>query len=328
MGKATKHLRAAVAQRLRRRRRALAESLVRALEDEEDLQELPASAAERAQVAAALEEALDGTADALERGPSRSLRGLARDNLLAVVSHDVRGPLSAVTLSTTILRRSIADPQVLRGVDRIERAMEAALRVLDDVHSLVQIQAGRLAVAPKLTPARELLEEACADGREMTEPVGMHVDVELPGDELRVLADVNEVQRVFSKLIANAVRYGAPDATITLRATPYGACEVLFTVEDNAGGLAEERLEGFFDGFFHERQHDGAGLGLVVARSLVEAHGGRVWVTAVPGEGTRMAFTLPREEPVPLSVGSSSDPSCASRAPTPSSAPASTSRDP
>lgn len=268
----------------------------------------------------------------------------ARANLLTTLSHDVRGPLSTVSVSATLLRRAVSDPQLLRGVDRIERATAAALAKIDDVCHLTRIETGRLQLELGPVALDAALDEAVKKNREAVRTFHMDVVKGQCEPELFAHADRGFLQRTLAKLIANAVRYGAPGAEVILhaaRAEERGSVVVI--VEDDGQGAALEDAEEVFDRFWRTpaRGTTGTGLELALAKGFIEAHGGRIWAEAEPGRGTRVSFTLPEHAddiatPTPKQGQQPGDserlsPSVArgvSRAPTPSSPPASTWRAP
>ena len=221
----------------------------------------------------------------------------ARENLLQVVSHDLRNHLNTMRLGLQILRPSIA-PDGERRVATIERASRTMGRLLEDLVDIAAIEKGVLSVAPALVDARALFE----DERTMLAP-----SVERKGLELRwvpcaegvtVWADRERVQQVLGNLVSNAVKFTPLGGRVAVTTSSEGHWLVV-AVEDTGPGIPQEEQGRVFDRFFRGSRPSGhgAGLGLAIARALVEAHGGRIWVDSEPGKGTKFSFTLLRSAP-------------------------------
>ena len=224
----------------------------------------------------------------------------AREDLLAIVSHDLRNPLGVVLASSALLLKSSLPPdapgkegRARRQVEAIERAGNRMNRLIRDLLDFAAIQAGRLSVSSHPREAKVLLTEVL----EALEPLAAAksiklVDVTTPEDgELRISCDHDRVIQLFSNVVGNAVKFTPEGGTVALRAEPDGAM-VRFAVADDGPGISTEELPYVFDRYYQARRRnrEGIGLGLSIARGIVEAHGGRIWVespTALPrAEGT------------------------------------------
>lgn len=222
----------------------------------------------------------------------------ARDEVLAVVSHDLRNPLNAITLSSALLTHpSTSDglsEREMRQLSAIARSAEQMTRLIDDLVDVAGIEAGRLSVDRQPVQVDAMLLESA----EMFAPVaadhGVQLRTDVAEDLPLVLADRARVLQVLSNLLGNAVRYAPRGGTVTLGAGR-GAGEVCVRVSDTGPGIAPEHREHVFDRFWRvsAQRRAGAGLGLAIARGIVEAHGGRIWAEGEPGEGTTLQFTLP-----------------------------------
>ena len=226
--------------------------------------------------------------DALER---------SRAEFLGMVSHELRAPLAAIKGSASTALGDPREPgraelrQFLRIVEEQADRMSALIGDLLDAGLL---GAGMLSVDPAPEEVSALAERA---RRTFAGGGGRHgVVVDLPPDLPRVMADARRIAQVLDNLIANAARHSPETASIRVSASREGA-EVEVSVSDGGEGVPPERLPHLFRRNTGGPGGGGTGLGLVVCRGLVEAHGGRIQAeSGGPGRGTRIAFTLPAAE--------------------------------
>jgi phosphoserine phosphatase RsbU/P len=237
-----------------------------------------------------------------------------RDDLIAVVSHDLRNPLGTVVTSTQVLQRiaQADNPRLQRQLDIILRSARAMERLISDLLDLASLDAQKFPVETKPCDADVLLRDAGQLFAPLCEAKGLRFSHETLGDgPLTAPCDRERILQVLSNLVGNAVKF-TERGSITLRARPHGD-EVLFSVSDTGVGIAAEQVPHIFDRYFQGKQdrRQGVGLGLSIAKGIVEAHGGRVWVESAPGAGTTFFFTLPTCAPAagasPLDHGSGQD---------------------
>jgi PAS domain S-box-containing protein len=229
----------------------------------------------------------------LERALRAALR--SRENLLAVVSHDLRNPLAAIRLSGGLLARRLPPSERERSARQIEILLQSAetmRRLIDDLLQSETIESGTftvelsdedpVAIAGEAILALELLADA--------KSIALRLDVQprLP----TVRCDRERIAQVFSNLIGNAIKFEREDGAITIRASERDG-EVVFAVSDHGPGIADEQQAHLFDRFWKGAGRSGVGLGLFIAKSIVEAHGGRIWVNSRLGEGSTFAFSIP-----------------------------------
>jgi PAS domain S-box-containing protein len=225
----------------------------------------------------------------------------AREDLLAIVSHDLRNPLGVVLASTALLLKSNLPPdkqeRARRQVEAIQRAGNRMNRLIRDLLDFASIQAGRLSVSKQPQDVGAMVSEVL----EVTEPLAAAKSQRLVADvapELAIRCDHDRVIQLFSNLVGNAVKFTPEGGTITVHATREGEV-VRFLVEDTGPGIPAEELPHVFDRYYQaqRKNRDGIGLGLSIARGIVEAHGGRIWVESEDGKGSRFFFTLPSGDP-------------------------------
>ncbi|MHB1430561.1 MAG: sensor histidine kinase [Streptosporangiaceae bacterium] len=214
--------------------------------------------------------------------------------LVAAVAHDVRSPLATIKASSSTL----ADPDIPLGPDAIRNLAVLIDGQVDRLSDLVRnlldmsrIQAGVLRPRSSVTSVAALVS-GVLDGLGPT--LGGHrVRLDLPGDLPPVDVDELLISRVLANLLENAVRHSPPGAPIEIGARTLPAGRVELAVTDSGPGVAPGQRDEIF-GLFARRAGDaGAGLGLAIAKTFVEAHGERIWVEAGPGGGARFCCTLP-----------------------------------
>ena len=235
-----------------------------------------------------------------EAAVERDQMAEARRELLAAVSHDLRTPLASIRAMVEALADGVVqDPAtVQRYLATIRGQTESLSALIDDLFDLAQLDAG----AMRFEMQRASLGDLISDTLESMQAQAIGKRVQLsgqvdPGADLVLMAP-DKVQRVLYNLVQNAIRYTPPDGSICLTATPLDN-EARVDVIDTGEGIASEDLPHVFDRFYRAEKsrsadYGGAGLGLAIARSIVEAHGGRIWVESQLGRGTRFSFTLPR----------------------------------
>jgi signal transduction histidine kinase len=223
----------------------------------------------------------------------------ARDDLLAVVSHDLRTPLSVISASAGILKRSPpSEPPV---PERTRRSAETILRAVGRMDSLIAdlldvslIEAQRLRVEPAPCDVALLVHEAAEMLRPLAAQKGQMLAIDIPGGLPLVACDRNRTLQVFANLGGNAIKYTGEGGTITIRAEMSDGGDLVFCVSDTGPGIPPDEREHVFDRYWRARSttRDGAGLGLSIAKAIVEAHGGRVWLESEVGVGSTFSFTL------------------------------------
>jgi signal transduction histidine kinase len=232
---------------------------------------------------------------------------LSREHVLAVVSHDLRNPLFALTNGAFLLERVTIEgkdgDRVRKSAKMMRRAVDRMDHLISDLLDVEQLQAGTLMLEQQAEDAdtlvREAVEVCAADAADRR----LRVDVSAPAN-LRVRCDRQRVLQVFSKLLTNAIKFTAEGGSISVSAQPVER-EMQFSIRDTGRGIADEELPHLFDRFWQakKRSRNGIGLSLSLVKGLVEAHGGSIGVETQPGVGTEFRFTLPLAE-APLAESS------------------------
>ena len=220
----------------------------------------------------------------------------ARDDVLAVVAHDLRNPLNTVTMAIGLMLENtpVERTQERRQVEIVRRAADRMNRMIQDLLDVKRMESGRLAI--DLQP--EDVDVIINDMIEMLRPlaVGSSIALEssVPEGLPPVLADSARIQQVLSNLVGNAVKFTPRDGRITVCAEEMDG-EIRFGVIDSGPGIPPEQVPHIFGQFWQASSSDrrGIGLGLAIAKGIVEAHKGTIWVESQVGLGSTFYFTLP-----------------------------------
>ena len=222
----------------------------------------------------------------------------SREDLLAIVSHDLRNPLGVVLTSSTLLLRSALPPdkgeRARRQVEAIQRAGNRMNRLIRDLLDFASIEGGRLSLSRRPLDVAALVLEVVEALRPLAEPKSQSLIGDQAAPGLAVDGDHDRLVQVFTHIIGNSFKFGAEGAQVRITVTTTGA-EVCFTIVDDGPGMPPDELANLFDRSWQadRKSRDGIGLGLSIVKGIVEAHGGRVWAESVLGEGTRVSFTVP-----------------------------------
>jgi len=222
----------------------------------------------------------------------------AREDLLAVVSHDLKNPLGVVQLASALLMRGAqgkpGTEPVQKQAGRIQAAAERMGRLISDLLDWGRIEAGGLPLEPSEQDVASLVTEALESVRPLAEARGLRVAAELPDDSLQVKCDRTRVLQVLGNLLGNAVKFTPDGGQLTVGARVQQG-EVWLWVRDTGTGIRPEALPHVFERYWQAKDAEsrGTGLGLYIAKGIVEAHGGRIWAQSELGQGSTFCFTLP-----------------------------------
>jgi signal transduction histidine kinase len=221
-----------------------------------------------------------------------------REQLLYSVAHELRGPLMVLDNAFEILETEHPNlttaefAQVLGTARRTARRMRT---LMEDLLNAGSIQSGHFVVAPRKMDLLAIVNDAVDIVKPATDGRGQRVEVRLPDDLPQVLADKRYARQVLSNLLANASKYSPEGAEIRVIASA-AAKMVRISVEDQGPGIPFEQQAGLFERFYRIRNESdapGVGLGLAIAKGIVEAHSGNIGIDSAVGSGTVVWFTLP-----------------------------------
>jgi signal transduction histidine kinase/DNA-binding response OmpR family regulator len=224
----------------------------------------------------------------------------ARDDLLTVVAHDLRNPLNTIFMSTELLlelESLAALPAETRHINIIRRSAEKMNDLIQDLLDVKRIEMGQLAVEPRPVAMQHVIAEALDLLRPVAESRGQQLEQRAPGDLPRGFADPGRIQQVISNLVGNALKFTPAGGNVYVTADQLED-EIRIAVTDTGPGIATDQLPHVFGRFWQGTRADrrGIGLGLAIAKGIIDAHGGRIWVESPAGEGATFYFTLPTAE--------------------------------
>jgi PAS domain S-box-containing protein len=220
----------------------------------------------------------------------------ARDDVLAVVAHDLRNPLNTVTMAIGLMLENtpVERTQERRQVEIVRRAADRMNRMIQDLLDVKRIESGRLAIDAQAEEVDVIINDMIEMLRPLAVGSSIVLESSVPEGLPPVLADSARIQQVLSNLVGNAVKFTPRDGRITVCAEQVGG-EIRFAVIDTGPGIPPEQVPHIFGQFWQASSSDrrGIGLGLAIAKGIVEAHKGTIWVESQVGLGSTFYFTLP-----------------------------------
>jgi len=220
----------------------------------------------------------------------------ARDDVLAVVAHDLRNPLNTVTMAVSLMLETtpVENVQERRQVEILRRAADRMNRMIQDLLDVKRMESGRLGIEAQPESAASLVNDTIEMLRPIATGSTIVLESQVGENLLPVMADAARIQQVLSNLVGNAVKFTPRDGRVPVCAEPIDG-GVRFAVKDNGPGIPPDQVPHIFGQFWQAMPSDrrGIGLGLAIAKGIVEAHGGMIWVESQVGSGSNFYFTLP-----------------------------------
>jgi len=223
-----------------------------------------------------------------------------KTDFIAIASHELRTPLSVILGYVSFLRDE-AGPEMTAQFDNVLQAAVHLRALIQDMLNLRYVDAGTAALTRQKVDLVSLVQEMNLERDETAVAKNQTVHVTLPDQELLVLVDQDMMEVIIGNLLNNAVKFSPKDGRIEVKVQRQGR-EAWFRIKDNGVGIPEDQLERIFKRFYQvesplRRQHEGMGLGLSIAKELVELHGGRIWAESSNREGSEFIIALRLELP-------------------------------
>jgi signal transduction histidine kinase len=224
-----------------------------------------------------------------------------KSGLLSVVSHELKTPLTSIRMAVHLLLEERLGELAPKQTELLIAARDDSDRlekIIADLLDMSRLESGGTRMDLQSESPARLINTAVSPLETSYHDRGVALSIMVPDDAPNVLADADRIDHVFTNLLTNALKFTDPGGKVTLSAATEENF-VRFIVKDTGVGIPEEHLPRVFDRFFRvprENRPSGAGLGLAIAKDIVEAHGGTIGVKSKPGEGSEFSFTLKRAD--------------------------------
>ncbi len=219
----------------------------------------------------------------------------AYEEVMAIISHDLRTPVQTIRMAASALE---ADPATaVRLAKAIGNSARQIERLIEDLTDLSQIRTRKLRVTPTEVSTEDILRETLEHFAPLAAQLRVELVVPAEPEHAMLKCDAKRITQVLSNIIGNSIKFGRGDGSARIDVSiTVDELEATFHVSDNGPGIAHADLERVFEREWqaHETVSAGSGLGLYIAKGIVEAHAGRIWVESIVGRGAAFHFTVPR----------------------------------
>jgi signal transduction histidine kinase len=219
----------------------------------------------------------------------------AREDVLGLVAHDLRSPLNLIITTADLLLEEKLDPARQRELLEVAtRAGKQMNRLIGDLLDTVRLQAGKFSLDLEDVPVASIFRQTFESFFPAARKRNIRLDIIPPADGIQVRADPLRVAQLVGNVVGNAIKFTPEKGSVTVKAALDGE-RVVVQVTDTGPGIPPSDIPHLFDNFWQARNNDhrGVGLGLAIAKGVVEAHGGRIWCESTVGVGSTFSFTLP-----------------------------------
>lgn len=231
---------------------------------------------------------------------------LARDEVLRIVAHDLRNPISAIRLTTEILLKTLPENLVneRKKQEMILKSADRANRLIQDLLDVARIEVGQLSIEKSKCSISDLIHEISEFHRPFAEEKKIHFSLDVARNLPEVKLDRSRMFQVFSNLLGNALKFTPSGGSVLLHVELIHDA-IKFCVEDTGSGIPEDQLDRIFESFWQAQKgtREGAGLELPITKGIVEAHGGKIWAESKINQGTKIIITIPVFDTVHIEDG-------------------------
>ncbi|MEC4803034.1 MAG: PAS domain-containing protein [Jaaginema sp. PMC 1079.18] len=226
-----------------------------------------------------------------------------KDEFIAVVSHELRTPLTSIHGALNLLDTGLVQPDSPQGSRVIHIAAESAARLtrlVNDILELERLESGKIKLNPEIIQALPLLQQSLDQMQVMANRAG--ITLTLAATDCQFVADRDRILQVLTNLLSNAIKFSDRNQTVSLHLQPTSD-HLIFIIQDQGRGIHPSKLDCIFERFHQidasdSRQKGGTGLGLAICRSIVEQHGGQIWVESTLNQGSCFYFSLRKQLPI------------------------------
>jgi PAS domain S-box-containing protein len=222
-----------------------------------------------------------------------------KDEFVAIVSHELRTPLTSIYGSLSMLASGLLDTHSPKGKRLLDIAVDSTdrlMRLVNDILDIERIESGTVSMVKAVWIVSELMQKAVDVVQPLADAAGIRLDIDSSGGQVWV--DADRIIQTFTNLLSNAIKFSPVGSTVWFSSHKQ-AGQVLFEVRDFGRGIPADKLGVIFEKFQQvdvsdARSGEGTGLGLAICKSIVQQHGGQIWVESVVGQGSTFSFVLPR----------------------------------